>query len=53
MVSKAEKHAGRIAIVLIGALFIAFFGFKAWHIGIAVEAYRTQPIAGDTTGAAK
>ncbi len=55
MTDRTEKAPGfrNAMYALIGVLFIAYIGMKAWHISLALEVWKTQPIAGPTDGAAK
>ncbi|CUH78472.1 hypothetical protein TRM7557_01897 [Tritonibacter multivorans] len=51
--AERERKSQRLFWALISALILGYAVIKARHIAVALEAYDSQPLTGDTTGAAK
>ena len=51
--SDRDRRFRNKVYVLIAALAIGYFGFKAWHISVAMDVWQAQEVAGDKTGAAR
>ena len=55
MMAEAEENPRfrRMMYLLMLALLLGYLGFKGWHLSIAFEAFKDQPLEGSTAGAAK
>ncbi len=51
--TEKEPQFRNAMYLLMLALLVGYFGLKSWQISIALEAWKTQPLAGPVVGAAK
>ncbi len=51
--SKVDQQYKKRVLLLIAAIFIAYLGFKAWHISVSLEVWKNQELETPVQGAAK
>lgn len=51
--TEKEPRFRTLMYIMIGTLIVGYFGIKARHISMAIDAYQGQVLERDTAGAAK